>query len=179
MIKQISSQIVYKNAWMKVREDQIRFPNGTEGIYGVVEKPHFSLIIPYENGGFYLVCQYRYPVSNSYWEFPQGTFEDGQIDANLQALSELKEETGLTPSFIKEIGFLYQGYGFSSQGYHIFIASNFTKGSTSLELSESDLISKWVSEKEFGDMIDRGEIRDASTAAAYSIFLRSRDKLNF
>ncbi len=53
---------MYANRWMAVREDQILRHDGTYGIYGVVQKPDFALIIPYADGGFHLVEQYRYPV---------------------------------------------------------------------------------------------------------------------
>jgi ADP-ribose pyrophosphatase len=77
-IETISSREVYRNRWMTVREDAIRRQDGSSGIYGVVHKPDFSLIIPYENGAFHLVEQYRYPVKGRYLEFPQGTWEDKQ-----------------------------------------------------------------------------------------------------
>ena len=37
--KTLSSQLVYENAWIRVREDQVLRPNGKPGIYSVVEKP--------------------------------------------------------------------------------------------------------------------------------------------
>ena len=92
-----SSKVVYRNRWMTVREDETLRFDGRRGIFGVVAKPDFALIVPYSNnGGFYLVEQYRYPVRGRYWEFPQGSW-DGQPDADPVALAagELQEETGL------------------------------------------------------------------------------------
>lgn len=37
---------MYENAWMSVREDQVRLPDGTPGVYGVVDMPDFALVIP-------------------------------------------------------------------------------------------------------------------------------------
>ena len=34
----IGTRIVYENRWMRVREDAIRRRDGSDGIYGVVEK---------------------------------------------------------------------------------------------------------------------------------------------
>jgi ADP-ribose pyrophosphatase len=56
-IKTLSSREVYRNRWMTVREDAIRREDGTEGIYGVVCKADFSLVIPYVGGSFFLVEQ--------------------------------------------------------------------------------------------------------------------------
>lgn len=72
-IEQVSSRVVYSNPWMTLREDVIRRPDGSEGVYSYVEKPDFALIIPIDREGFHLVEQYRYPVGHRSWEFPQGT----------------------------------------------------------------------------------------------------------
>jgi hypothetical protein len=45
-MEQITSRVVHENAWMSVREDQVRLPDGTPGVSGVVDKPDFALIIP-------------------------------------------------------------------------------------------------------------------------------------
>ena len=37
-ITTLASREVYRNAWMRVREDAILRSNGRQGIYGVVEK---------------------------------------------------------------------------------------------------------------------------------------------
>src|ERR1700736_5982121 len=72
-IETTSTRFVYENRWMRVREDAIRRRDGSEGIYGVVEKPDFVVIVPVEeDGGVHLVEQYRYPVRGRYWELPQG-----------------------------------------------------------------------------------------------------------
>ena len=42
----LGSRQVYANAWMTVREDPIRRADGSTGIYGVVDKPDFALVIP-------------------------------------------------------------------------------------------------------------------------------------
>ena len=36
---------------MTLREDQIAYQNGDHGIYGVVDKPDFVLIIPFDGDG--------------------------------------------------------------------------------------------------------------------------------
>ncbi|MEV2216103.1 NUDIX hydrolase [Streptomyces sp. NPDC050997] len=70
------SRLVYRNSWMTVREDALRRPDGSDGIYGVVDKPDFVLIIPVEGDGFHIVEQYRYPVGGRFWEFPQGSWPE-------------------------------------------------------------------------------------------------------
>lgn len=80
-IRQTSSRTVYENRWMRVREDEVKRADGSPGIFGVVEKPDFALIIPKDEGGLWLVEQFRYPVGRRLWEFPQGSWEhDAALD---------------------------------------------------------------------------------------------------
>lgn len=170
MIKHISSKVVYQNNWMKVREDQVTFENGSPGIYGVVEKPDFVLIIPYQDNKLHLVRQFRYPVQGSYWEFPQGSYEsDPNIDVPDLVRRELKEETGLTAATFQQLGHLFEAYGFSNQGFYIFLATDLTQGETALEISEVGMEQLDVTFAEFETMVQKGEIKDAPTIAAYSL----------
>ena len=45
-ITTLSTLEVYRNHWMRVREDEILRSNGEKGIYGVVEKHDGALILP-------------------------------------------------------------------------------------------------------------------------------------
>src|SRR5690349_19674203 len=61
-IRRTASREVYRNDWMTVREDQVRRPDGSEGIYGVIDKPDYALIIACDGDRFRLVEQFRYPL---------------------------------------------------------------------------------------------------------------------
>ena len=50
MIRTISSRQVYRNHWMRVREDVIERTDGQRGIYGVIDKDPAAIIIPLEVG---------------------------------------------------------------------------------------------------------------------------------
>jgi ADP-ribose pyrophosphatase len=122
---------------MTVREDETLRFDGHKGIFGVVEKPDFSLIIPYSNGGFHLVEQYRYPVRERYWEFPQGSWE-GQPDADPVALAagELQEETGLRAGSLVWLGHLFGSYGYCDQGFNVLLATHLLLGEARLAEEE-------------------------------------------
>jgi ADP-ribose pyrophosphatase len=170
MIKKISTKTVYKNKWMTVREDAVEFANGAQGIYGVVEKPDFAMVIPFESNGFHLVKQYRYPVEESFWEFPQGSYEeDAELTPLEIAKGELQEETGLIAKNIKKIGYLYEAYGYCDQGFYIFLAKNFERGNQKLEESEQGLETAFFTINQFEEMVKIGEIRDAPTVSAYGL----------
>lgn len=95
-IETLGSKLVYENRWMKVREDAIRRADGSDGIYGFVEKPDFVIILPVQDGMVHLVEQYRYPIRKRQWELPQGSWEeDPNANPDDLARGELLEETGL------------------------------------------------------------------------------------
>lgn len=167
-IKTIESRVVYENKWMRVREDRIRRPSGAEGIYGVVDKPDFVAILPIDNYKIHLVEQYRYPVERRFWEIPQGSWEDDpKADSRTVAAGELQEETGLISGTIVYIGHLFQAYGYSNQGFHLFLASDFEQSEQCLDQEEEGLVSECFSLPEFESMIISGTIKDATTISAY------------
>lgn len=169
-IRTTGSRIVYKNRWMTVREDAIERADGSPGIYSVVEKPDFALIIPMEGNDLYLVEQYRYPIGKRFLEFPQGTWEQSpEADPIEVARGELQEETGLIAGQMDYIGQLFIAYGMSNQGFHIFRATELTQGEQSLEMEEQDLIVKRMPIPEFEQLIRRGEIKDAGTISAWHL----------
>jgi 8-oxo-dGTP pyrophosphatase MutT (NUDIX family) len=173
VIEQTSSRVVYETPHLRLREDGIRRPDGSTGIYSYVEKPDFALIIPVENGGFHLVEQYRYPVRMRCWEFPQGTFPGlaGADDPEKLAREELRQETGLTADVMRHLGHLHCAHGLVSQGFDVFVAAGLTPGDPELELEEQDLRSQWFGRADLEAMIRRGAITDDSTLAAYALFL--------
>jgi hypothetical protein len=58
-ITTLSSREVYRNHWMRVREDEILRSNGERGIYGVIDKDDSAIILPIDRGRVWLVEQFR------------------------------------------------------------------------------------------------------------------------
>ena len=160
---------VYKNPWMTVREDRIVRPDGSEGLYGVVEKPDFAISAALQEDHLFLVEQYRYPVKKRFWEFPQGSWEDRVTDPLTLARAELHEETGLLAGSMLHAGHLFLAYGYSTQGYDIFLATDLEQQEVTLAPEESGLITKAFSIADVETMIREGIVKDASTVAAFGL----------
>lgn len=170
-ISTLGTRVVYQNRWMTVREDAIRRQDGSQGLYGVVEKPNFVVIVPVEeDGSVHLVEQFRYPVQQRFWEFPQGAWEQApNADPLDVARGELQEETGLIADRMAYVGHLFQGYGFATQGYHVFLAQGLSRTTTNLDHEEQGLITRLYPFATLIDMILSGEIKDATTVAAFGL----------
>jgi ADP-ribose pyrophosphatase len=173
-IETLGSRIVYENRWLSLREDRIRRQDGAEGIYGVVDKPPFALVIPWDGELLHLVGQWRYPVRSFCWEFPQGALQD-RPDASMEevARTELAEETGLRAGTLERIGELFAAYGFCSQTYSVFLGTDLTQGPASLEPEEQGLVTRTATVTELEEMMRSGEMADAHSIAAYGL-LRAR-----
>jgi 8-oxo-dGTP pyrophosphatase MutT (NUDIX family) len=156
---------------MTVREDLVRRSDGTEGIYGVVEKPDFSLVLPRDAGGFWMVEQYRYPVARRGWEFPMGSWSgDAEGEPGALARSELTEETGLRAESWRHLGHLLQACGYATQGFDVFLATGLTSGDPTRELTEQDMVHRFVTDAEVATMIRTGDIVDSASLAALTLF---------
>jgi 8-oxo-dGTP pyrophosphatase MutT (NUDIX family) len=160
---------------MSVREDEVEFPSGLRGTYSVVDKTDFVTVLPYADGGFWLVQQYRYAVGSREWEFPQGGWPAGHGgSARELAEGELREETGFTAERMTHLGRLFAAYGFCSQSYDVYLAEELTAGAAEREATEADMICEWRSLDDVRAMIRGGGLRDAHSIAAFALFALAR-----
>lgn len=160
---------------MVFREDDIRRPDGSPGIYGVVDKPTYALVMPYDGQRFALVEQFRYPVGARRWEFPQGT-APGLTDAEPVELAqrELREETGLRATSFEALGQIDTAPGMTSQRGWVFLATGIAEGQAQREHEEQDMRSAWFAREEVEEMMRSGVIVDSQSIAGYGLFLLRR-----
>lgn len=177
-ITTLSSREVYRNHWMRLREDEILRSNGQKGVYGVVEKHDGAIILPIENGRIWLVEQYRYTIGERALELPQGSWEEEIENAEELARGELKEELGLGAAKMVNLGFMWIAYGFLHQKIHIFVATGLTAQEAEPDAEEHDLAVRHVPIAEFEQMMLGGTIRDSCTLAAWGVYQLWRSKGN-
>lgn len=170
-IKTLSSREVYRNNWMRVREDEILRSNGKKGIYGVVEKHDCAIILPIDKGRVWLVEQFRYTIQERAIELPQGGWEEEVENPEALARGELLEETGLRAAEMVNLGSMWIAYGYSRQLQHVFLATGLTQAETDRDEEEHDLVVRSVTVEEFEQMMLDGVIRDMCTIAAWGFYL--------
>jgi 8-oxo-dGTP pyrophosphatase MutT (NUDIX family) len=168
----LDSRQVYVNPWMVVREDAIRRPDGSAGIYGVIDKPDYALVIPCDGEQFMLVEQFRYAVGRRRWEFPQGTAPDrDHLDPVELATRELREETGLRAGRVEELGMIDVAPGMSSQRGRVFLATELVDGEPDREHEEQDMRCAWFHRADLERMIAGGVVTDSQSIAGYALLL--------
>ena len=121
-----------------LRDDVIRFPDGGDAQYSVVENPDSAFVVPhFENGDTVLVRQWRHAWDESSWEVPAGTFKENE-DPLECARRELGEETGLVAARYTSLG-VVRGAAFLTGRAHMFLAEAMTESVRSPETYEQDM----------------------------------------
>lgn len=166
----MSSREIYRNPWMRLREDAILRSNGKPGIYGVVEKDDAAIILPIDGDRIWLVEQYRYTVEEQVIELPQGGWEMEVEDPEELARGELREETGLHAESMTYLGQLWIAYGFTRQKQHVYLATRLTQKEKDPDEEEHDIVVRCVSVAEFEQMMVDGRVKDGCTLAAWGLY---------
>lgn len=175
-ITTLSTREIYRNNWMRLREDEILRSNGQKGIYGVVEKDPAAIIVPIHEGKVWLVEQYRYTIQQRSLELPQGGWEMEIEHPEELARGELREETGLNAAEMTLLGSLWIAYGFTRQKQYVFLATGLTQAEKDPDPEEHDLVVHSVPIEEFEQMMLDGKIGDGCTVAAWGMYLMWKAK---
>jgi ADP-ribose pyrophosphatase len=78
-------------------------------------------------------------------------------------------ETGLAAARMTYAGCVFEAYGYSNRGYHIFLAGGLRRGPRDSEREEQDLVTQVFPISEVERMIRSGEIKDSTTIAALGL----------
>jgi 8-oxo-dGTP pyrophosphatase MutT (NUDIX family) len=169
----VSSNRVYDNPWITVREDQVLRPDGQPGIYGVVHYKNIAVgVLAIEEDHVYLVGQYRYPLERYSWEIPEGGCPEGEEPLRA-AQRELREETGLEARRWQRLGEAYLSNSVADEYAVWFLATGLVPGEVRPEGTER-LSVRRVPLREALAMALDGEITDAlSILALMSYALQS------
>ena len=161
----LASRVLWSSTWYGLREDVVRFPDGSEGPYTVIDKREAVWIVPVlSDGRFVLIRNYRHTVDQWLWEVPAGGIELGQ-SAEATARQELAEEIGGKAYLLREITSLFTMPGIGNEVAHIFLAEGVVLGEPHHESSEV-MERHIVPREQVIEMIYRGEIQDGPSALA-------------
>lgn len=174
-----NSRVVYDNAWIRVREDEVVRPDGKPGIYGVVhfKNTAIGVLAIDENDKIWLVGQYRYALDCYSWEIPEGGCREPETHLDA-AKRELMEETGLIASNWTRLGAAFLSNSVCDEQSVFYLATGLTQGTASPEGTEQ-LAYKHVPFDEALHMVMSGEITDALSVLAISHYaiLRATNKI--
>jgi ADP-ribose pyrophosphatase len=162
----ISTRLIYENAWIRVREDQVLSPSGKPGIYGVVEpRIAVGVVALTDSQEIFLVGQYRYPLDVYSWEIPEGGGEEDE-SALVSAQRELQEEAGIIATSWEPLGGeVHVSNCYTSERGYLFLARGLTLVASAPDDTE-ELALKKIPFREALAMVERGEITDSLSIIA-------------
>ena len=156
------SDQVYRGAFLDVRRDQVRLPDGATAQREYIVHPGAVMIVPMlDDGRLVIERQWRYPLARSMTEFPAGKLEAGEPPLHC-GIRELIEETGYRAREWARAGILHNAIAYSNEGIEVWFARGLTLGDRQLDTGEFLEVSS-ASLDELDAMALRGELTDAKT----------------
>ena len=161
-----SSRVVYQNAWIRVREDQVLRPDGGPGIYGVIEiRPSVGVVAINDRDEIVLVGQWRYSLNRYSWEVPRGGSHPGEADMLEVAKRELAEEAGLIAERWQILGPVDVCNGVADDVQTLYLATQLSPTPVQPD-PEEDITVQWKPFKEAIQMAMDGRITEVCSVAA-------------
>ena len=161
----LRSQELARRAGIALRSDRVRWPEGEEADYRVVESPDSVFVVPVDQrGGTVLVRQWRHAWRSQAWEVPAGTLEPGE-DPLAGAQRELQEEVGLIAEDWKPLG-PTRGTALITGRQHHFLARRLSRVQRTPELYERDMVMRELPFEEALEAALDGTVEHAGTIAA-------------
>lgn len=171
MWKKISTKTIFRHPRLTLQEDTVRLPNGSEVPYLKIKPAHDSVTIICTNSGGEVLLQqeYSYPPNAVLYQFPGGKIEANESPERA-AKRELLEESGLEVQDLLYLGWYFTNNRRSSEKMHVFLANDPAPSTVIGGDTEEDIVSLWVPQKKFTQMIADGEVINSSMLAAWAIF---------
>jgi ADP-ribose pyrophosphatase len=132
----VAGELVYDGRLLKVHNDRVRLPDGTEGMREYVRHSGAVAVVAlFDDGKVLLERQFRYPNRRVFIEIPAGRLEPGEPHLET-AKRELLEETGYVAAEWRSVGVINNAIGYSDETIEIFLARGLQQGTAKLDAGE-------------------------------------------
>jgi ADP-ribose pyrophosphatase len=161
----VRSESVFEGAFLKVRRDQVKLPDGHLAWREHIVHPGAVMIVPIADDGQLVVeRQHRYPLDHVLLEFPAGKLDPNETTLDC-ARRELLEETGYTAREWAYAGRLHNAPAYSNEFIEIWFARGLVAGAQKLD--EGEFLEVFtMSETALFAQSASGEVTDAKTMVA-------------
>lgn len=168
--------LLSEDQWFWVVRDMVEFPNGKVAGYirfinrSSNEQGGFNVVMMCARGDQVLMIRkFHHEERDWNWEFPRG-FGESNLPAEENALKELKEEIGVTPSRLTLLTSVTEQNG----GTAVFYAEIPPDQEISVETGEGIASYKWISMSELDELVRQGKLSDWFSLWAYALVKASK-----
>ncbi len=166
LVQRISSRWVHQGNIVRLREDRVVLPRGSEAIYEYVEiKPGSSVLAMEDNGDVWLVREWKYAIDRPSLEVCSGGIEPDESPEQA-AHRELQEELGLTAAELIPLGTVDPFTTMLRCPNHLFLARGLGRAERSPDEAEHAMELCRVPFREAYSMAVNGEITHGSSCVA-------------
>ncbi len=157
-----SSKKVFDGKLLQVYYDDALLPDGSSSTREWIKHPGACAVVPiFENKDIMLIKQFRYPMSQIFYEVPAGKIDPGE-SPDTTAKRELLEEAGLKCNQLHYVGHFYPAIGYADEVIHIYAGLELTEIENNTDEDEF-VVNERISFEEAIRMISTGEINDGKT----------------
>ncbi|MFF4342729.1 NUDIX hydrolase [Kitasatospora sp. NPDC001540] len=168
-IRRTREVLAYRNRFVDVYDDEVAFPDGTDGRYLRIRHRGEGLgvvVLPVRDGAVGLVRTYRYPLGRLQWGLPRGFSHDR--DPLVTARTELHEELGVPEAEFTFLGTMTPDSGLLADPVAVVHARVTTAPGAPLT-PEEVIESHWLPLPDLPRWITTGHLDDAMTLAALTL----------
>ena len=135
--KTLSSELIFDGRVVHLYRDKVELPRGVTSEREYIKHVGAVCILPLtDDGQVVLERQYRYPFSDVLVEIPAGKLDHANEDLREAALRELREETGIVPRELIDIGEYYGSPAIVGERIRMYFARGLSFGERELDEDE-------------------------------------------
>lgn len=161
----LQSKNKYRGQVFDVDQVKVVLPDGHTKHLDIVTHNGAVTIIPIDTEGLiWFIRQYRHPAKGYILELPAGTMENDE-PPEMCALRETREEIGMAPGKLEELGTFFLAPGYSTEFMYVYLATDLRLDPLEGDSDEFLSIVKMPIAEAYQRSL-RGEVRDAKSLAA-------------
>ncbi len=157
---------IYDGVVVHLFKDDVRLPNGNTAVREYVKHVGAVCVLPLTDAGeVVLERQFRYPFHRVIVEIPAGKLNAPDEDPREAALRELREETGIVPAELIDLGAYYGSPAIMGEPIRMYLARGLCFGAQELDADEFLEVFTLPFDRAV-EMVLSGELPDGKTQLA-------------